>query len=171
MRRTIATATALATAGLAAVAAAPAQAKAPNLIAHYNVQSVKCVPAAGGTVRAQVRVRMTVVNYHGLRGLDWAKHMVMKARLIPTTSGLNITRPWRQWKTPYLTQDKRHAYDIMVTTDNVSPTADWKVQIKMVWDRGAPVPDVVKETTRRFNGSCQGATTLDPAPAQPSLNG
>lgn len=171
MRRAAPAVLALSLSAAGLVAAAPAHAKAPNLIAHYSVQSVTCVPAAGGTVRARVRVRMVVVNYHGLRGLDWAQHMTVKARLIPTTAGLNISRAWRQWKTPYLTQDKRHAYDITVTTDTVSPAADWKVQLKMVWDRSAPAPDVVKETTRPFTGSCGGAgTSLGPAPAVPSSN-
>ncbi len=145
----------------AALVAGPAQAKAPNLIANYHVLSVTCVPDVQGTVRARVVVRMTVVNYHGVRGLDWAKRMKMSARLIPTTPGLNFGRMWGETKTPDLVQDKRYSYNLSVLTDNVSPTADWQVQVKAVWVRRAPVPDVVKETRRPFNANCTDGSGAD----------
>lgn len=142
---------ALALAG-AAVGAPTAGADAPLLIKSYSWLSTRCVTAPSNTVRAAVKVRMTVVNYDGIG--DWAQYMKVKARLVPTSEGLNFTRPWTEVKTPYLIQDKRHSYNISVVTGNVSATKDWQVQLKLIWDRPA-MKDVVVNLTGAFAG-CGG---------------
>jgi hypothetical protein len=95
---------------------------------------------------------MRVVNYEGIG--EWVQRMKVKARLIPTTVGLNYTRSWKATETPKLAWSRKHTYVMGVTTDNVSPTAEWKVQVKAVLDRPAPVADVVKEFTLPFDPSC-----------------
>ena len=45
-------------------------------------QPVTCVPSAANTVRAEVRLWMSVVNYDGWA--DWADHMEARARLEAT---------------------------------------------------------------------------------------
>ena len=50
----------------------------PRLIAASRIDRPVCVPSAANTVRADVRVFMSVVNYHGWA--DWADHMEAKAR-------------------------------------------------------------------------------------------
>jgi hypothetical protein len=150
----------LAVAALAAATALlPAAAtakKPPRLITAHAVQSVTCVPAAANTVRADVRVRMTVVNYHGWA--DWADHMEMKARLESTGAGTNIHSNWKKQKTRYLTQDRRHAYNMRVVTDNKSGTAGWRVHVKLIWHRPAPIPNVTKDLYLPFNASCAPQT-------------
>lgn len=165
----------------AALAASPAYAAAPNLIHTSRITGVSCVAGPQNTVRAKVGVRMTVVNYDGITGLDWATHMKVKARLISTTPGLNITRPWKSFTSDYLPQNKRHVRDLSVVTDNVSGTASWKLEVKMIWDRTAPTPDVVEKRTVAFNASCAGTTGTGPigpggqlpppASSLPSANG
>jgi hypothetical protein len=135
-----------------ALAAPTVKTKAPNLIATYNVLSVQCEPAAGGTVRARVTVRMRVVNYDNVK--DWAQRMKVKGRLIPTTAGLSYTRPWAEKQSDYLTQNRTHTQRLTIVTDNVTPRASWNAQLKLFWDRPAPIPDVVKETSKSF--SCGG---------------
>lgn len=160
--------------GLAGTAAASrGAATAPDLVHVGRFLGVTCVPAAGGTVRARVKVRMVVVNYHGVKVGDWAKHMKLKARLIPTTPGINLPRSWKEVKTEYLTQDKRHVRDMWVSTDTVSPRAAWRVQIRAVWDRPFPHADVVMESTVPFDASCgaNSGMSLPAAPALPSANG
>lgn len=141
--------------GLALVGTAGASASssaAPRLITSYNWLSTSCVVAPSSTVRAKVIVRMKVVNYDGFS--DWASYMKVRARLIPTGAGLNYTRPWKEVKTPYLTQNKTHSYTMRVLTDNVSAFKDWQVQLKLIWTRPA-MRDVVVERTGAFS-SCGG---------------
>jgi hypothetical protein len=62
-------------------------------------------------------------------------------------------------------------------SDNVSGTAAWKVHVKLIWHRPAPIRNITKHIYLRFNGSCAkvtgggGGTLLPPAPALPSANG
>lgn len=161
-RRTIAAASSAAAFGLIALAlvgtamgAPTSGADAPRLIKSYNWLRTTCVPAPSNTVRAQVTVRMKVVNYDGLG--DWAQYMKVKARLIPTSAGLNYTRPWKEVKTPYLTQNKTHTYTMRVLTDNVSAASDWQVQLKLTWDRPA-MRDVVVDRTGPFGCGLQGGS-------------
>lgn len=160
---------------LTAVAVAPqgaAAAKAPRLVRSHTVLGVTCVPGPSNTVRARVKVRMRVVNYDGIG--DWADHMQAKARLEPTTAGLNYSRRWASWKTPYLTQNRKHTYVITMTTDNVSGTASWRAHIKLTWHRPAPIRNISVDVYKRFNASCADVTggfAPGPAPALPSPNG
>jgi hypothetical protein len=130
--------------------------KPPRLVTAHHVQSVSCVPGAANTVRAAVAMRMTVVNYDGFG--DWADHMEMKVRLESTAPGINIHSNWKKWKTPYLTQNKRHAYNIRVVTDNKSGSASWRVRVKLIWHRPAPIPNVTRTLSLPFNASCAPQT-------------
>jgi hypothetical protein len=155
---------------LMATAAAPSDAAAKDLITAHSVRSISCVAKRADTVSAQVKLTMRVVNYHGVSGLDWADHMEAKARLEPTTAGLNFTRKWVSSKTPDLTQDKRHSYDFALVTDNVRPDASWRVHIKLVWHRSFPAPNITKDLYRPFNASCAGSS-LGASPQAPSAGG
>jgi hypothetical protein len=163
----------LAAAALAAAAALPAAATAadaPRLIKAHRINSVTCVPGAANTVRAEVRLWMSVVNYDGWA--DWADHMEAKARLEATTAGISPHGTWVKWKTPYLLQNKRHLYNIRLRTDNKSGTAAWRLHVKLIWHRTAPTPNVTKDVYLPFNASCApftGAVGMSrpaaPAPA------
>lgn len=157
-RRTVSSLVALAMIGGAAVAAAPAVAakKPPRLITAHHVQSTSCVPGAANTVRAAVAVRMTVVNDDGIG--EWASHMEMKARLESTAPGINIHSNWKKQKTSSLVQNKRHAYDMRVVTDNKGGSATWRVHVKLIWHRPFPVRNVTKDLYLPFNASCAPQT-------------
>ena len=137
----------------------PAQAKAPALIATYNVQPAKCIPGPSGTVRAQVKGWMRVVNYDGVLKGDWADHMEAKIRLEATTPGWQYTRVWKHSKTAYLTQNRTHTYNWDLTSDNLSERADWRVHVKLIWHRPAPIRNVTKDVYLPFNASCAGGIT------------
>ena len=162
---------AVALAGAAVVPDGADAKKAPRLIRAHTVLGVQCVPGPSNTVRARVRVRMTVVNYDGVG--DWADRMETKVRLVPTTSGLNITRSWRSAKSQVLTQNRKHRLVFTVTSDNVGGNADWRAQIKLIWHRPAPIRNIATTVHRTFNGSCAdpaggGGFLPGPAPALPS---
>lgn len=133
--------------------------KAPDLIATYNWWSVQCIrteTSQGPLVAARVKLWMRVVNHDSLTGKDWATHMTAKARLIPADNpGLQIYRGWTTSTTKYLTQNRTHRYNFDVTTDTKKPSATWNVQLKLIWDRTAPIKDVVKEVVRPFT-ACNG---------------
>ncbi|HTI34574.1 MAG TPA: hypothetical protein VL422_12915, partial [Miltoncostaea sp.] len=79
--------------------------------------------------------------------------------------------------TPYLVQDKRHAYNVRLITDNKSGTADWRLHLKLVWHRPAPIANVTKDVYVGFDESCApqtgggGAIPLPAGPALPSVGG
>jgi len=124
-------------------------AETPNLVTAYRVLSWACQGTPSGQVRARVTVRMKVVNYDHLR--DWAQRMKVKARLVPSDSpGLSYHRDWREVVSGLLIQNRTHTRDMTVVTAPASPNAAWNVQIKLVWDRVAPIPDVVKQVTKPF---------------------
>ena len=137
---------------LAGGAAAPEDATAAALVHHHRVQSVTCVSAPSSTVRAKVVVRMSVVNYAGWN--DWADHLKAQARLEPTTTGLNFTRSWATWKSPYLLQNHRYVFTPTLTTDNVSGTGSWKLHVKLVWQRTFPTKDITVHKYFTFDPSC-----------------
>lgn len=145
--------------------------KPPRLIHNHSGVGVGCVTGPANTVRTQIRVRMSVVNYDGLG--DWADHMEAKVRLEPTTAGLNFTRSWRSVKTPYLIQNKRHAYTMTPLSDNLSGTADWRVHVKLIWHRPFPIKNITKNLYLPFNASCAivgGETAIPnrPVPTGPT---
>jgi hypothetical protein len=151
----------------ACVLAAPSVAATPNLITSKQVISAPCVPS-GGLSRAQVRAKMTVVNYHNLKGTDWATHMEIKARIEATGPGFNLQRNWASSKSAYLTQDKRHKFYALLSTNSVG-AGDWRLHVKFIWHRGVPVKNVTKHLYYSFN-TCAGFD-LNPTPAPPSANG
>jgi hypothetical protein len=115
---------------------------------------------------------MSVVNYDGWA--DWADRMEARARLESTAPGINIHSNWRKQKTPYLLQNKRHLYNFRVRTDNKSGTASWRLHVKLIWHRPAPIPNVTKDIYLRFDGSCApitGGALPPPAAALPAPNG
>ena len=81
-------------------APSPGVAATPNLITSKQVISVNCVPS-GGLSRASVRTKMTVVNYHGITGRDWADHMQVKARIEKDGPGFQLSRNWASAKSEY----------------------------------------------------------------------
>ena len=144
---------------LTAASAEPAQAKAPTLIATHNIQPAKCIPGPSDTVRAHVKLWMRVVNYDGVLKGDWADHMEAKIRLESTTPGLQYTRVWKHSKSPYLTTNRTHKYNWGLTSDNLSDRADWRVHVKLIWHRPAPISNVTKDFYLPFNASCAGGIT------------
>ena len=169
VRRAAAAALSLAALGTAALPATAAD--PPRLIKAHRINSVTCVPAAGNTVRAEVRLWMSVVNYDGWA--DWADHMEARVRLEATTAGISPHGNWVKSKTPYLLQNKRHLYNWRLRTDNKSGTAAWRLHVKLIWHRTTPTPNVTKDVYLPFNPSCApvtggGTIDLPAAPAVPS---
>ncbi|MDP1604302.1 MAG: hypothetical protein Q8M03_13665, partial [Legionella sp.] len=142
-------------------------AEAPRLIHNHRVDGVACVPGPANTVRARVRVWMSVVNHDGLG--EWADHMEAKVRLEATTAGVNYTRKWVSQKTPYLIQDKRHAFRMNLLSDNLSGSADWRVHIKLIWHRPAPIKNITRHIYKPFRTSCADPTGGISLPATPAL--
>ena len=151
----------------ACVLAAPSVAATPNLITSKQVISVNCVPS-GGLSKASVRTKMTVVNYHSLTGKDWADHMQVKARIEKDGPGFQLSRNWTSAKSAYLTQDKRHKFYALLSTNSVG-VGDWQVHVKFIWHRSPPSPNIAKHLYIPFN-TCAGFD-LNPTPAPPSANG
>ncbi|MDX6601949.1 MAG: hypothetical protein QOF13_1151 [Solirubrobacterales bacterium] len=128
-----------------------------------------------GLVYAHVTTSMWVHN-RGI-GSGWVTNFRLKARLIPTTSGLNISRNWRTSRFPVksgLNQDSEYSHGMAVNTDVVKPEAEWKVQVKQIWDRKAPWKDIVREFFLTFDAShCKKGKTYTPPnqpPATPEIN-
>jgi hypothetical protein len=156
-RRRIAALAALAAlTGAAAVLPGTGSAATPRLITGHQVYRPVCVPGPQDTVRAKIRVFMSVVNYHGWG--DWADHMEVRARLESATPGLNLHSNWTKQKSGVLVQDKRHARNFRVVTDNKSGTADWNVHVKLIWHRPAPISNVTKDFLVPFDESCAPVT-------------
>jgi hypothetical protein len=149
-------------AAVAAIVAASAPAtssRASELNLGFKWLGTSCVPAAGGTIRARVRVRMIVRNSDTPR--TWAQGMKVVARLESLGAGSNFTRPWKTTSVSGLVQGRRYSYDLTVLTDNVTVTGDWRLHTKLVWDRVAPIPDVVNDYKSTTALPCpQGMTAL-----------
>ena len=60
-------------------------------------------------------------------------------------------------------------------TDNKSGTAGWRLHVKLIWHRPAPISNVTKDVYLPFNASCApitgGGMLPPPAEALPSTNG
>jgi hypothetical protein len=63
--------------------------------------------------------------------------MLVKARLIPTTPGLYINRPWSQTAVGIVTNQNapRTYFAPWVNTYAEEADAEWRVQVKLTWDR------------------------------------
>jgi hypothetical protein len=115
--------------------------------------TARCNPS--GLVYAHVRVRMIVSN-SGV-GAHWASNMRVKARLVHPGSGFDFTSSWRTVRYPgknanpdELLQDHHYAIDFAVNTDVYSADQDWRLQVKLIWDRKAPWHDVVEKFETNF---------------------
>jgi hypothetical protein len=105
---------------------------------------------------AHVRVRMIVHNTGA--GTHWASNMRVQARLVSPSAGISPEQSWRTQRFPAvseLLQDRTYWKNMAVNTDTVNPDADWKLEIKLIWDRKVPFPDVVKHFKTTFRG-CGG---------------
>lgn len=120
-------------------------------------------------VYAHVTSSMWVHN-RGI-GSGWVTNFRLKARLVPTTSGLNISRNWHTTRFPVhseLLQDTDYAHAMAVNTDVMNPDADWKVEVKQVWDRKAPWHDIVRHFFLTFDTShCRKGKTPHSANGEP----
>jgi hypothetical protein len=142
-------------------AAAPAgagPARASSLAIGFKWLGTTCVPAPGNTVRAQVRVRMIVHNRPTFK--NWAQGMKVSVRLEPLGAGLNWTRSWGTQRADGLLWTKKEVRDFTVQSDNVKASADWRLHTKLVWDRPAPIRDVVKEFKSPVALRCTGEVSL-----------
>ena len=75
--------------------------------------------------------------------------MRFRARLVPTTAGLNFTRSWSPWATaiiPARYQGNRYYLRSWVTTPHVSAFSEWKLQVQLKWDRTND-----RDWNRKFN--------------------
>ena len=139
----------------------------------WKFQGTTCFDTPEGERYAHVKVRMIVHN-GGAPGRHWATNMRLKARLIPPGSGLSYTRSWRTTRFPVhsdLLQDTDYTHDLAVNTDVMSPETDWRVQVKLIWDRKAPWHDVVKEFAYSFNtASCKPGKVYKPPITSPTFS-
>ena len=123
--------------------AEPAQAASPDV--GFTWQGYTCVPRAESTFSVRFRVRMIVTNPNESWKSSYVQGMKVRVRLVPTSSGLSYSRKWKEQRADGLVMGKREVRDFTVLTDNVKSTAEWRLQIKLVWDRIAPTPDYVME--------------------------
>ena len=126
--------------------AEPAQAASPDV--GYKQQGYTCVPRAQGTFSVRYRARMIVTNPDESWKSTYVQGMKVRVRLVPLNSGVsgqNWSRKWEEQRADGLTMGERHVRDFTVLTDNVNPDIEWKLQIKLVWDRIAPRRDYVME--------------------------
>lgn len=117
-----------------------------------------------GLVFAHVTTSMWVHNRG--QGGHWVTNLRLKARLVPTTAGLNIPRSWRTNRFPVhsdLLQDHDYSHAMAVNTDVVDPEAEWRVQVKQIWDRKVPWGDIVREFYLSFDtGHCRKGKPYSP---------
>ena len=143
---------------LGIVPIAPAQGSSDGWGYGHGPIAIKCIQLGeNGVAFAHVDSSMYVRNRGG--GRHWVTNFRMKARLIPTTTGLNWSRGWKTKRFPVfseLFQDRNYDKTMAVNTDTVNPEADWNVQVKMIWSRAVPWRDLVQEFTLHFDTSrCQ----------------
>lgn len=80
------------------------------------------------------------------------RSLKLQARLIATTSGSNWTRSWRTSELKNVSADGANDRTNWVTTDTMSSTQDWNVQIKLTWNRRGK-PDWHHEVKWAFDES------------------
>lgn len=104
-------------------------------------------------------------------GAHWVTNFRLKARLIATGPGLNYPRSWKTHRYPVhgdMLQDYDYNQAMAVNTDTYSPEADWEVQVKQVWDRKAPWPDIVRQFCLTLDtGHCKKGAQHVPPTALP----
>jgi hypothetical protein len=144
---------AVATAAMLA-GAAPAQAD------HHSWKHVRteCIakenPYTGGyLISALTRWTMST-SAHKKNNLRKFK---IKARLIPTTAGINAPRNWREHSRAVKAGYEDKAFNripIGVRTESQSDSFDWNLQVELRWDRNNKRDWVVKTTIPFNEGFC-----------------
>ena len=95
----------------------------------------------------------------------YVQGMKVRVRLVPLNSdvpGQSWSRKWEEQRADGLVMGKREVRDFKVLTDNVKSTAEWKLQIKLVWDRIAPRRDYVVEFKPKQPVTCNGIESMSP---------
>lgn len=154
-------------AGTLLVAAAVVLGAGPSPAVAYDWRGFKflgttCHNTSAGLIQARVRVRMFVYNKGYFS--TYATNMRVRARLVHPGAGLDYTQSWSTVRFPYknaspneLTSDAFHTADFTVNTEPMSPTQDWRLQIKLIWDRKAPLADSVEKfETTFYKTGCTG---------------
>ena len=105
---------------------------------------------------AHVKVRMNVTNSDGYT-THWANNMRVKARLTSPGAALGSTQ-WRTTRFPAVSElaGGYHTKIMAVNTDGVSPSQDWILETKLIWDRTFPIPDHVEHFKSKFPGCGDG---------------
>jgi hypothetical protein len=81
--------------------------------------------------------------------------MKIKARLIPTTTGSNISRNWRENKRTDVSADGANRKQVGVWTEPQSDSFDWNLQVELTWDRRGKRDWHFKQVYRFDEGFCQ----------------
>ncbi|HVO54693.1 MAG TPA: hypothetical protein VMT37_09790 [Solirubrobacterales bacterium] len=123
-------------------------------------------------VYAHVSTTMSVHNRGHFK--HWVTNFRLKVRLVATTEGLDINNNWRTKRWPVhgeLNQD--YDYDHFPMVENTwaqDAESEWDLQARLIWDRRAPLADIVHEVEVPFDTSkCKrGAKPKSPSEA-PSL--
>ena len=63
------------------------------------------------------------------------RSLKLSARLIPTTSGLNLPRNWHSTERKNVSADGANDLQLGVLTDYMSDSYDWNVEVKFQWHR------------------------------------
>ena len=133
-----------------AVAASAALAASPALAGNFSyiAKGTQCL-ARGSDEQPEVAARTTFKMFGDQSGLGFYSY-ILKARLVPTTAGLNFVRPWRQTKVNALLNGASTA-TLSVTTGWNDGLKAWKLQVRLEWDRPGP-KNYVRNLTVRFHG-------------------
>lgn len=116
-----------------AMLVAPAQASAHHW---YIAKGTRCIarPTTTGYLIAARTSFLLGVHPDKKNNMQ---NIELKARLVPTTAGLNYPRSWGVDKkyVPLRYEDRAIRSRFQVTTDWVSASYDWDLEVKMKWDR------------------------------------
>jgi hypothetical protein len=146
------------TAVLAGVAAA-----APAAGDHwYRSKGSSCIARAGQSgAWARASVLMHADDFPSTK----VQAFKLSARLVPTTAGLDVTRPWKTF-TQRLTLTGTHDLVMTVYAPVPDTLKDWNLQIRVTWDRMSRLDWHNQLTVKNFStATCPGAISL-PATAQ-----
>jgi hypothetical protein len=92
----------------------------------------------------------------------------ISARLVPTTAGINISRPWTNY-TQKVSLTGAHTLLLTVFAPVPDVAKDWSLQIHVTWDRMTRLDWHTSLTVKQFNtAKCPGASDNGFGPAPPS---
>lgn len=92
----------------------------------------------------------------------------LSARLVPTTAGINISRPWTNY-TQKVSLNGAHTLQLTVFAPVPDVEKDWSLQIHVTWDRMTRLDWHTSLTVKQFNtAKCPDASDdgFGPAPPQ-----